>query len=727
MIILKLKFIRLIIAFTLIVGMYLPSDNAHLGKVEAANNWEDTVITDYPLYSTSNNETVLEINGDKKFVQRGIWDTGYHDSTNIELNLNYEPHKYYYRVYVNQGYAKVRNKEGILVQVNLGQYLDLPENFDYIAGKYGNYDWLRTRVTIQRLAKNTAPVISLSTNTNPTLSEGGTATLTGTVNDPDGDTVTISATVGGKAKSTTVVGSGTWSLSWSGAELAEGRYSNILITADDGKGGTASVTYTGTITVDKTKPTISVSPTQRSTWDTSIVNIAISLADNLSGVANRKYQLTNYSTPTGSWQTAASNSFNVSVNTEGEWYLHVSINDAAGNQTSVTYGPYRYFNLAAPSNIRFTDVTTTTLKLEWDTQSGHEYFVELQDKYNNIVKSSGWITAKEYSLTDLTPNAMYKPYIKSRKHGKESTNQLGPQQYTNAVPVTNASFEPQDKAIKVTLNIDQTGNDPDTEYIIKNMQTGQESPPVKKEWINDQLLNDMEYQYAAKVIHKNGKEGEWKLIGLGQTISTKIEAPEGWDGDLGDCTDLENGEFDPETIEGRTVCLQGDKAIVVKGRTVHLSASNVQNAKQYSISLTGYGYSDWKDLDATGSFTESIFINEPGLYKVHLKFKNTYGRESQPFVRNYLIDWVNPEVTTTAKIKGQTASTNGSFTVSATGTDNLSQIMYFNGTIWRKFTNNQDIALSVPINNQRNNVIYKFSDLNGNVVNSTHQVWGINK
>lgn len=105
---------------------------------------------------------------------------------------------------------------------------------------------------------NNVHLLSVETKGNIVLSQG-TVTISGNAIDPDGDTMTISATIAGIKKQTTVVGTGSWSLSWPVADLPQGQYSNVVVTATDGSGGTATATYTGTITIDKTKPTISVS------------------------------------------------------------------------------------------------------------------------------------------------------------------------------------------------------------------------------------------------------------------------------------------------------------------------------------------------------------------------------------------------------------------------------------------------------------------------------------
>ena len=88
-------------------------------------------------------------------------------------------------------------------------------------------------------APNQPPVIAAN-NASVTVNEGQTASNTGTVSDPDGDAVTLSASVG------TVVnnGDGTWS--WSLVTTAPGTQT-ITITANDGKGGVSQTTFDLTV------------------------------------------------------------------------------------------------------------------------------------------------------------------------------------------------------------------------------------------------------------------------------------------------------------------------------------------------------------------------------------------------------------------------------------------------------------------------------------------------
>lgn len=122
-------------------------------------------------------------------------------------------------------------------------------------------------LTLEPISNNPPTVTLTSPGNNQTVSTVAgrrTITLSGTITDPDNNTVTINAAINGKQKSIAVNNTSTakaWSLSWDVVSdaIAEGKYSNIVVTADDGNGSTSSATYTGTITVDKTNPVITMS------------------------------------------------------------------------------------------------------------------------------------------------------------------------------------------------------------------------------------------------------------------------------------------------------------------------------------------------------------------------------------------------------------------------------------------------------------------------------------
>jgi methionine-rich copper-binding protein CopC len=131
---------------------------------------------------------------------------------------------------------------------------------------------------------NHASAISI---TNPTTElrykDAQTISISGTVNDPDGDNVTVSAVISGKKASTTVSGgNGNWILTWNTAGIIENTYTGIVFTADDGLGATSSATYTGNIVVDKTSPTANaLSPADNAAQVGANANLVITFTESI--------------------------------------------------------------------------------------------------------------------------------------------------------------------------------------------------------------------------------------------------------------------------------------------------------------------------------------------------------------------------------------------------------------------------------------------------------------
>ena len=110
------------------------------------------------------------------------------------------------------------------------------------------------------LRANNSPTISITDSTvNLVYKDSQTISISGSVSDSDGDNVAVSATINGQTATTTVSGgSRPWTLTWNTTSIAEGSYTSIVFTANDGLGGTNTASYTGDIVVDKSAPTASV-------------------------------------------------------------------------------------------------------------------------------------------------------------------------------------------------------------------------------------------------------------------------------------------------------------------------------------------------------------------------------------------------------------------------------------------------------------------------------------
>src|SRR4029450_1036983 len=90
-----------------------------------------------------------------------------------------------------------------------------------------------------------------------TVNEGQTAHNTGTFGDVDGDTVTLSASVGTAVKNL----DGTWSWSF-GTTDGPDDSQTVTISAGDGNGGSASTTFS--LTVNNVAPSVTAAAAQSS-------------------------------------------------------------------------------------------------------------------------------------------------------------------------------------------------------------------------------------------------------------------------------------------------------------------------------------------------------------------------------------------------------------------------------------------------------------------------------
>ncbi|OAB30507.1 fibronectin type III domain-containing protein [Paenibacillus macquariensis] len=214
-----------------------------LDSINSNNSWYANVLVDpktgvltgdgvfkYPV-GGSNDYSFFEITSPTTYQRvtvTEVWNGG--GSTTFQ----YEAFKY--QVALGTGDGK-GSSLGYVTSTTSGLY---PTN-----GIYGSYWYVSKGI-------NTAPVLSLTSSGDKTLyNDGGTFTMTGTVQDADNDSVSVSATIGGVLKSTTVTGTTTaksWTLTWSGSEIPVGVYTNPVVTASDGS-EIASASYVGKLTI----------------------------------------------------------------------------------------------------------------------------------------------------------------------------------------------------------------------------------------------------------------------------------------------------------------------------------------------------------------------------------------------------------------------------------------------------------------------------------------------
>jgi len=191
---------------------------------------------------------------------------------------------------------------------------------------------------------NEAPTIT-ATNTNKAAKTGVNFTITGNVTDADNNDVTVSATVGGVLKSTVVAGgNAAYTLTWSGTEVAQGTYTNIVVTADDGA-ITATATYTGTITVDKTEPNVSFGTNGNTTYANSHSS-TVTVTDAESGITSLQYVWSTSTTTPGAGWAAFTSGQNLTLSTagSGNYYLHIKATDNVGNVNDIRSNVFKIDN-----------------------------------------------------------------------------------------------------------------------------------------------------------------------------------------------------------------------------------------------------------------------------------------------------------------------------------------------------------------------------------------------
>lgn len=155
---------------------------------------------------------------------------------------------------------------------------------------------------------------------------------------------------------------GSWS-SWSTSSSRSISFSSngsyrIQVEAQDNAGNTRSAT-SGYFRIDKTGPTVSVTPDQQTSWGNSNIPITIKVSD--SGGSSLYRWRVRYETngSWGSWSSyQTSTSYNETLTTEGNRRVQVEAYDNAGNKTTYTSGYYR-IDKTAPS------VSANTSSRDW--------------------------------------------------------------------------------------------------------------------------------------------------------------------------------------------------------------------------------------------------------------------------------------------------------------------------------------------------------------------------
>ncbi len=282
-------------------------------------------------------------------------------------------------------------------------------------------------------------------------------TITGSVSDADGDPVTVSATINGVTKTRTVV-NGSFTLSWPRAELAEGDYTGVLVTADDGKGGTHTVVYNGRMLVDLTAPLAPSLTLDPSNWVSDTLKATITPGyDAYPGktyVSVNGSSFVEYTTP-------------ITRTAEGSYTFEVYTEDATGNRSET---------ISSSGGVAKTPPTAPVLTVsnqDWSSDpvtfsvSGSTSVSPLTYEYK--VDGGEYVTGSTGSVSDSGEHVV-------TVRARDAVGQYSPEvQQTVRIDKTlpNVTFTPESRSwgstgvsIQVGVTDTQSGVRPGTEYAV---------------------------------------------------------------------------------------------------------------------------------------------------------------------------------------------------------------------------------------------------------------------
>ncbi|MBD2862465.1 OmpL47-type beta-barrel domain-containing protein [Paenibacillus oceani] len=214
--------------------------------------------------------------------------------------------------------------------------------------------------TITVLRDSTPPVIQFGANGNAIWSQSASTTVTVT----DAESGVKSSSLQYAWTQSTVTPSTGWTSFASGGTLSKNGADGdwyLHIKALDAAGNTTNVA-SDRFRLDNTLPTISYGTNGNESWSQS-ASTTVTVTDAGSGVnaSSLQYAWTQSTvTPTADWATFANGGALSKNGADGDWYLHIKAQDAAGNTANVVSGRFRLDNTAPAINISMTNADFST-------------------------------------------------------------------------------------------------------------------------------------------------------------------------------------------------------------------------------------------------------------------------------------------------------------------------------------------------------------------------------
>lgn len=326
-----------------------------------------------------------------------------------------------------------------------------------------------------------------------------------------------------------------------------------------------SLEDTITINLDTANPSIIITDPS-GIWENSDIVVNVQTNDPGSGIATREYAITNDTNPPASWTALASDNENLTINTDGEYYVHVQASDTVGNSLSTYKGPFQ-LDKTAPSlsitnesgvwessditvNIQHSDgggsgIAIAQYKITNDTSKPSSGWATLASGNENIVLNT---TGEFYIHVQIIDGANNETYSYEGPFQLDKTNPTDPTINASTTAWTNG-----DVTFTITPGTDANSGVLKTQYRIDSGTWTDYSTMVT---VSDEGTHTIEAKSIDNVNNESNVVSE--TINIDKTLPT------------GSITSHSNGDY----ING-TITLSGTANDILSGlQTVEISTDN---------------------------------------------------------------------------------------------------------------------------------------------------------
>ena len=243
----------------------------------------------------------------------------------------------------------------------------------------------------------------------------------------------------------------------------------LHVKATDNVGNTTGDIVKGPYKIDRTAPTVRVTPETKD-WTKDNISISLSFADVGSGFKNYQYALTNSATAPSSYgQTIAKSTDTIQISNVGTWYLHIKATDNVGNVTSnIAKGPYKIERTAPTVTVspETKDWTKNNISISLnfaDAQSGFKNYQYALTKSESAPSSYGGVITNSTGTVTISTEGEWYLHIKAEDVAGNTTGNIvkGPYKLDKTAPTVTVSPETKDWTkdnISISLNFADTGS-----------------------------------------------------------------------------------------------------------------------------------------------------------------------------------------------------------------------------------------------------------------------------